>query len=43
MWLLPGSVSTTVDVITGALAVASIYAGLRMPKHRPPSATADPA
>ena len=38
-WLLPDSVSTTVDLITGALAVGSVFAGLRTPRYTPP----DPA
>jgi hypothetical protein len=42
-WLLPDSVSTTTDLITGGLAVGSIIAGLRKPRYTPPSVTADRA
>ena len=43
-WLLPDSVSTTTDLITGALAVGSVVAGLRKPRYAPPAeTTADPA
>jgi hypothetical protein len=42
-WLLPDSVSTTVDLITGGLAVGSVVVGLRRPRYTPPVATSDPA
>jgi deferrochelatase/peroxidase EfeB len=41
-WLLPDSVSTVAELITGGLSVGSLVAGLRRSRYAPPS-TATPA
>ena len=35
-WLLPDNVSNIVDLITGALFLGSLYAGLRRPRFETP-------